>query len=612
MDVLVEELHDHLYLKSPYCQERWTSLAKANKGGDDPASPSQVVPFQQLLDAIDFDQKVSEDPSKNPEADAFCYIGLLVEALNKLGRLEAAVDTLKQRLPVELFAVVNDTVIDVDQKHPASMHGSSLGSRRRAKTLFDDRESQMRRTVINDLLSSLYAKFEAISEGHRVFHEAIKALIRRDGAGNNSALLGSFKELWILYQNELRSLLHNYVTTEADVYHSRSSLAAGPGGTGTGGKRDNVFRFAEADPKSTAVVREYEALDEIIEAAVPGFTSNSRSLQGGDGKKGAGVGSGPGRPNTELLGSSRRTALPGTYSSSQQNSGSVKPLVEPSVFNMSLLLPGTLAFLQRLKNIVPPGSDLAMSTLTSFLDNILVNVFQPQVDETLAKNCEDVCGSSESFLEDPSWRSIAKRPIFLGTCDFFAIIWAFCNMLGNIPHDQALSTLIIGQMNRYYERCHEWYRSLASHPQSNVGEKPDLKYPTKIATQPGEIRDIMLKLSDVENTDQDTIEKEVAFFITQASGKLSKEGDILKSPDAAKDREAIAAMCLLYNSMKWLSAKVQELRYITKNDTDSTRMSKPTTKQWTQLGEANRIKGAHGPVYLPMTEENVQYVLNSV
>ena len=610
MDVLVEELHDHLYLKSPYCQERWTSLAKANKSGDDPASPPQVVPFQQLLDAIDFERQMSEDPSKNPEADTFCYIGLLVEALNKLGRLEAAVDNLKQRLPVELFAIVNDTVIDVDQKHPASMHGSSSGSRRRAHTLFDDRESQMRRTIINDLLSNLYAKFEAISEGHRVFHEAIKALIRRDGAGNNSALLGSFKELWILYQNELRSLLHNYVTTEADVYHSGSSLTGGPGVAGAGGKRDNMFRFAEADPKSIAVIREYEALDEIIEAAVPGLTSNSSSLQSGDGKKGSSVGSGTGRPNLELLGSSRRTTLPGTCSSGQQNSGSVKSLVEPSVFNMSLLLPETLGFLQRLKNIVPPGSDLAMSTLTSFLDNILVNVFQPQVDETLAKNCDDVYGSSESFLEDPSWRSIAKRPIFLGTSDFFAIVWAFCGMLGNIPHDQALSTLIIGQMNRYYERCHEWYRSLASYPQINVGETPELKYPSKIVTKPGEIRDVMVKLSDMEKTDHDSIEKEVAFFVTQASGKLLKEGDILKSPDAVKDREAIAAMCLLYNSMKWLSAKVQELRYITKNDTDSNRMSKPSSKQWTQLSEANRVRGLHGPVYLPMTEETVQYVLN--
>jgi exocyst complex component 4 len=35
-----------------------------------------------------------------------------------------------------------------------------------------------------------------------------------------------------------------------------------------------------------------------------------------------------------------------------QGSGTYKSLVEPSVFNMSLLLPPTLIFLQRLKNIV--------------------------------------------------------------------------------------------------------------------------------------------------------------------------------------------------------------------------------------------------------------------
>ncbi|KAJ2899985.1 putative sec8 exocyst complex component specific domain-containing protein [Zalerion maritima] len=602
MDILVEELHDHLYLKSPYCQERWNGLAKANKG-DEEATPTPVLPFQQMLDALDFEQQVTEDPSKNPEADTFYYIGLLVEALNKLGRLETAVDTLKQRLPVELFAIVNDTVLDMDQKYPASMRGSSsTGARRRPHAHFDDRETQMKRTVINDLLGTLYAKFEAIAEGHRVFHESIKALIRREGQGNNTALLGSFKELWNLYRSELRSLLHNYVTTEADVY--QSGPRAGAGGVGVGAKRDNLFKFNEADPKSTTMVTEYEALDGIIEAAVPGLTSNSRNMQGGDGKKNAsGTNS---RANGDFPGTSRRSPFPGAYGGYQQDSGSVKSLVEPSVFNMSLLLPGTLGFLQRLKNIVPPGSDLATSTLTFFLDNILVNVFLPQVEETLAKHCDDVYGNSESFLQDPGWKLQAKKPIFSGTSDFFSIVAAFCGMLGTIPHDQALSRLILGQLNRYYERCNEWYNDLVSHAQTAMGEKPGLKYSAKLANLDTDIKGIMVKLSTLEKTDWDTVEKEVKFFVDEASDQLVRQDDIIKNQDPVKDRDTIAAMCLLFTSMKWLSLKVQGLRYITKNDTDSSRQSKPTGKNWTQLNDASQGKGMVGPVYLPMTSETVQ------
>lgn len=630
MDILVEELHDHLYLKSPYCQERWNCLAKTNKGnigesnGSDnnwsaisgangsPSTP--VIPFQQLLDSIDFERHVSEDPSKNPEADTFHYIMLLVEALNKLGRLESAVDTLKQRLPVELFSVVNDTVVDMDQKHPASMRGSSSGTRRHVRSLFDDRETQMKRRVINDLLGNLYAKFEAIAEGHRIFHEAIKAIIRREGAGNNSALLGSFKELWNLYQNELRSLVHNYVTTEADVYQN-TALHGGMGNVGAGGKRDNLYKFAEADPKASNILTESEALESIIEAAVPGLTSNSRSLQNSSNSKKGDISSGAvsstSRSSFGLPSASRRSALSGTYSSNLQSSGSVKSLVEPSVFNMSLLLPGTLSFLQRLKNIVPPGSDLATSTLTSFLDNILVNVFQPQVDETLAKHCEAIYGSSESFLEDANWKHVAKKPIFMGTSDFYAIIAAFCAMLDTIPHDQALSTLILGQLNRYYERCSEWYQGLASHHQASMTEKPPLRYSARIANENNDIKNLMRKLAVMASPNGSPLDEEVDYFITKASKELNKEDDIMRNADQVKDKEGIAAMCLLYTSMKWLSVKVQALRFITKNNTDSSRFNKPTSKRWSQLNDAGRVREKQGSIYLPMTEETVQYAIFS-
>ena len=29
-DILIEELHNHLYLKSPYCEKRWTTYARSH------------------------------------------------------------------------------------------------------------------------------------------------------------------------------------------------------------------------------------------------------------------------------------------------------------------------------------------------------------------------------------------------------------------------------------------------------------------------------------------------------------------------------------------------------------------------------------------------------
>ena len=595
MDILVEELHEHLYLKSPYCQERWQSLAK-NQGAfnDGIADASATTPFHQILDGMDFERAATEDPAKNPEADTFSYVGLVVEALNKLGRLEAAVDTLKQRLPVELFGIVNETINEVDQRHPSSLRGGSANSQ--GLHIYGTRETQMRADVIYDLLWTLYGKFEAIGEGHRVFHESIKALIRREGAGNNSALLGSFKELWNLYQNEIRSLLHNYVTTDADVYQFNSSPK--PGASINGQKdvvRENLFKFSEADPKSVEIVTEYEALEGIIRAAVPGLTDDSRKAD----KKGALMGN---RSQLEGI-NARKNSVAAGYDA-KQAAGSYKSLVEPSVFNMSLLLPPTLVFLQRLKGIVPPGSDLAASTLTSFLDNFLVNVFQPQLDETLGKLGDTIFGEADAFLQDQEWNEVARKPIFKGTVAFFTVVTAFCRMLGTIPHDQALSALIVTQMMRYYDRCFSWYKSLVAKAQEPASDVQALRASATMATQPdtGEIHETMKKLWMSDTLDRELLEKEVSLLIIATNEKRLQLSDIIQ------DRDTISSLCLLYTSMKWLSVKVSGLRHITQHEADSSRPNLPrqSSKRWTLMNDPNKAASEQGPVHLPMTQESVR------
>ncbi|CAP73735.1 uncharacterized protein PODANS_2_10950 [Podospora anserina S mat+] len=602
MEILVEELHEHLYLKSPYCQERWQNLTKHHGAMNEAfQDTSNLAPFHIIFESIDWDRSVTEDPQKNPEADTFYYITLLVESLNRLGRLETAVDMLKQRLPVELFAVVNETINDIDQKHPSSLRGGSNGSN--GLHIYGQRETQMRADVIYDLLWTLYGKFEAIAEGHRVFHESIKSLIRREGAGNNIALLGSFKELWNLYQNEIRSLLHNYVTTDADVYQFRSSPRPGGGLNGHMDAREHLFKFSEADAKSAEMTAEYEALDNIIQNAVPGLTSNS----GKNSKKSTLV-----VPRSDAA--ATRKSLGAGYGR-EQSSGTYKSLVEPSVFNMSLLLPPTLVFLQRLKSIVPPGSDLATSTLTSFLDNFLVNVFQPQLDETLGKLSDTVFGEADAFLQDSEWAHLAKRPIFKGTTAFFTVITAFCRMLGTIPHDQALSSLIITQMLRYYDRCFNWYKALVTKTQEEASTSEELRASAVMALEPSEIHDTVMSLWKAETSGateefEELLRKEAGLLIAKANEQKLEASDIIQ------DRDTISSLCLLYTSMKWLTVKVMGLRHITKNENDtSTKPSaatlpKPEKKRWTLLNDPNKATAEEGPVYLPMTQETV-HILTS-
>lgn len=589
-DILIEELHDHLYLKSPYCQERWQTIAKDQGalGADKGNKSNPIVPFFQVLESMDLTGPMIEDPSRNPESDTFYYIELLVESLNKLGQLESAVNTIKQRLPVELFGIVNETNSEVDQKHPSSLRGGLANSQ--GNHSYGSRENSIKADVIYDLLWTLYAKFEAIAEGHRVFHDVVKAIVRREGARNSSILLGGFRELWNLYQNEIRSLLHNYVTTDADVYQFNSSPK--PGASTQNSKREQLFQFSDADAKSIQMTTEYQDLEGIIRAAVPGLMSGRK--QGADGKKLLNR-----MESTVDRNVSRRGLTSSIYDSKSAGVGAHKSLVEPDVFNMSLLLPPTLGFLNRLKNIVPPGSDLVQSTLTSFLDNFLVNVFLPQLEETLGKRSDGLFEQSDSFQQDSQWTKVARRPVFKGTSAFFDLITMFCRMLDTIPPDQALSQLIITQMVNYYNRCCDWFKSLVS----RVGESEDttLKLSASLASGPGEIHDTMEKLWTSEAQDRALLEKETYLLILQTNETP------LKMDDVIIDRDTISSLCVLYTSMKWLSLKIGQLRHITRNDADSSRttMQKPVHRRWTLLNEAVIAQDDQAPVYLPMTQESV-------
>ncbi|EGX94963.1 Exocyst complex component Sec8 [Cordyceps militaris CM01] len=596
MDILVEELHEHLYLKSPYCQERWQSLYKTQGAfSDEFTDTSSITPFHAILESMDIEMAVTEDPMKNPEADTFNYIALLVEALNKLGRLQSAVDTLKQRMPVELFAIANETNNEVDQRHPSSLRGGTTKSE--GLNIYSSRETQMRAEVIHDLLWSLYGKFEAIGEGHRVFHESIKALIRREGAGNNSALLGSFKELWNLYQNEIRSLLRNYVTTDADVFQFDTPNPGGSLQDKKDAAREHLFKFAGIDAKSVDISTEYDALEGIVQATVPGLTGNDRK-QGADKRRD--------RLTLDDGGTRRHTF--GGYSGESKLMGTHKPLVEPSVFNMSLLLPPTLIFLQRLRTIVPPGSDLATSTLTTFLDNFLVNVFQPQLDETLTKLSDSILAELDSFAQDANWSQHSKLPIFKGTAAFFQIVTAFCRMLGTIPPDQALSSLLVTQMMRYYERCFDWYKLLVTKTQEQTKDANNLRASARFAVQPGEIHEVMKQMWLSDEEDKALSEKEIHLLIEHTNESRLEPNDIIQ------DRETITSLCLLYTSMKWLATRITGLRHITAHEMDSSRqsMTRQANRRWTLMNEPSKSTNETAPVVLPLTVDTVQTFDNLV
>ena len=149
-----------------------------------------------------------------------------------------------------------------------------------------------------------------------------------------------------------------------------------------------VFKLGQIDPKSADLAVDQRDLDQILQTSVPGLVSKNQRQSG------------------TIVPRNNATITPDGPATGH------KLLVDPNVFNIGSLLPPSLTFLQRLRDIVPQNSDIAVSTLTSFLDEFIVNVFHPQLEDTVTELCTHSFAEPEAFQTLPQWAQHSSRPIF--------------------------------------------------------------------------------------------------------------------------------------------------------------------------------------------------------
>ncbi|KAL8676645.1 MAG: hypothetical protein Q9186_006856 [Xanthomendoza sp. 1 TL-2023] len=552
-DILVEELHDHLYLKAPECQDRWKSYSSIpqDPGEKTPKSlpPTRGRPLYAFLNSLDVSLPMVDDASSNLPTDSFRYIYMLLEALDRVGCLDIAVDRIEQRLPVELFTIVDRTNQEVDLRHPAQLRDTND----RLENILMTRnfhDAKRRSEVLEDLLGTLYSKFEAVAEGHRVVHDIVFGIGRRNGYRNLGNLTGSFKELWKLYQSELRSLLHDYIATDEDTLTKLGR--SGPGDTNLlqKNRRDkskasswtSIDRASANSGVAGVQARddftvEQEDLDRMLQHSVPGLVSKFQRRSGTQYSKGPVTKSGP---------------------------ATHKLLAESSIFNIALLLPPSLSFLQRLKEIVPPDSDIAMSTLTSFLDDFLVNVFLPQLEESVTELCAGSYTNLDAFGEDTHWRQRSARPILKGQKEL----------------KPAAAMAKAGELRDVLDL--HWAASNSDNGKEI--QKVQQLDPVVLAME-------LMQL------------KEVEYLVSR-----TKETPLVPT-DIISDRSTVADLCLLYTSMEWLASRLTQLRHVGPQPQSTQRAStRPQQiRRWTLL-DLNKPHQTNEPIYLPMNPESAATV----
>ncbi|KAI6047781.1 exocyst complex component sec8 [Pisolithus marmoratus] len=566
-DILIDELHNHLYLKSFWCETRWAAYTPNQRTvtkvafEDEPARPdvpsvarTVVTSFPQNSQTTRLSRYLSSLASRpndpphdlnggnlvnhgatrnasmssssttsqsvqanvNPEADSFAYIEMLLESLAILGKLGNTLDTVVQRLPSEIYALVESTVSEVEERaeqskrntlilstgagskseggyiftynpplgmdsahlHPAARPSAMLVSSLRLVAL-ELPAKQADHEILKDLFWTVFSKLDAVTQGLRVVFEVSNRIgLRRDfkdSSGAKTGALFSIADVWGLIQAEVRTLLHDYLTDE-----ERSSVAGRNPiasinevlreGHFTRDKLKAIFRFTDSDIRtSTKVLRRHEGeLLHSLRDTMPGLaqSSSESTIQTA--------------PST--ITGDDHTPDPGQHH---------RLLIKPDAFHVSVLFQPTLTFLSRMTDVLPHDMDNSRS-MAEVLDDFVLKVYLPQLEEKVSLLFHHAISDPDAFQPDILSTRFSPKPLLKVTTQIMALINSLCIMLRTTPfHQESYSRLIIGVIIQLYQRCSDRLHVLVSREQQ--GGTPRVSLAAQWAQRP-ELNACLLEL----------------------------------------------------------------------------------------------------------------------
>ncbi|KAI0756775.1 Sec8 exocyst complex component-specific domain-containing protein [Daedaleopsis nitida] len=655
-EILVDELHSHLYLKSFWCESRWTvytpnqQACESISSTDDfehsisteqrPLSVSSPIsptarstrltkylddlavrpndpPFDVndtgfrkslsgtgstgygSLGALSSLASTSNNQPRNPEADSFAYIETLLESLAVLGKLGTGLDIVAQKLPGEIYSLVEATVEEVSERAEygrrssvigmdtasatggrpadlsllatpaitsnalgiagvavaAALHGSTTGARRAILdainlrlTALEASTKVLDQDILRDFFWTLYSKFIAVSEGLRVVYEVANRIGSRrdykDSSGTKPGALFPLEEVWVPIQAEVRTLLSDYITDEEQgAVSGRNPISSISEilreGRFNRDKGKPIFRFADTDTKiATKTLRQHEEeLTRVLKDTVPGLVQGSENAVQATL---AAVGT-----DDRLMGTGQHHRL----------------LVHPNAFHVSVLFQPTLAFLDRISDILPSGLEAARAS-SAVLDEFVLKVYLPQLEDKVSTLFHQTVTSPDAFEPDPASLALSSKPLVKAAVQLMALINSLCAMLRTTPfHRENYSRLILTVIGKFYQRCSDRFSHLVAVHSDTPSTEEDghIALAAQWAQKP-ELGPCLTELLKLLTGDPTTAAKaQLCRQETHLENSLLGEGAVSKG-DLVVSIRNVSALASLYHSVKWFATQLNALK----------------------------------------------------
>ncbi|THH09197.1 hypothetical protein EW145_g2188 [Phellinidium pouzarii] len=597
-DILIDELHSHLFLKSLWCESRWAayvpnqqSLPTVEYDNDMPSSAEQSPSLSSSscpphlrnflielstrsndppLDYSEPGSKSGPEQSHSPEGDSFGYLETLLESLAVLGKLGNALDVVSQRLPTEIYSLVDQTIDEVHERaemsrrltfyaanvqgRPSSVYifigeaGSSdmsasiLDANSLRLAALESMEKQADHEILRDLFWTLYSKLDAVTQGLRVIYEISNRIGSRrdfkDSSGAKPGALFPLTEMWLPIQSEVRTLLNDYLSDE------EKGMAVGRNPISSINEilRDSkfyrdrgkhVFRFADTDVKAankSLRVHENE-LNHVLRDTVPGLVQGA--LESAVQTMLSHVGT-----DDRLLAAEHHRLL-----------------IRSDAFHVSVLFQPTLAFLDRVAEVLPSGMEFTRAS-TELLDDFVLNVYLPQLEEKTSMLFHNIVTGHDAFLVDSASLKLSTEPLLKACTQLMALINSLCAMLRTTPfHRENYSRLILSVIIQFYQRCSDRFQDVVSY---NSLDLTDTRL--KISARWAQRENLAAFLGDLMKADGD--KKQRTHLCEQ---EIRVELGILEDTSIPREEllgsmHDLSFLGSLYRSITWFIDQLRSLR----------------------------------------------------
>ncbi len=151
-----------------------------------------------------------------------------------------------------------------------------------------------------------------------------------------------------------------------------------------------MFKFVDTDTRATsrALKRHDDELSKVLKDMVPGLVTN------------------PTESNSTSISA---LAIDDRFSGTSEH----RLLVRPHAFHVTVLFRPTLAWLDSITSIFPQrtGAPLITSEVQSILNDFVLNIYLPQLEERVTSLSRHSSSSLDAFHEEVGWKSLSSHPL---------------------------------------------------------------------------------------------------------------------------------------------------------------------------------------------------------